>query len=96
MKAERKLEISIKGKTYYLSTDLPPEYITHLAEYINRYIEQYPQYAKLDEGQRAVLSSINIMNDYWQYRIRNLIRTEKIINRIDGYLIHENNKSIEK
>ncbi len=96
MSNEQKLEIKIKGERYYLNTDLPEEYIKHLIEYMNKYIERYPQYRKLDERQRAVLSSINILNDYWQYKIKNLIRTEKLINRIDSYLIHEDNKNIEK
>lgn len=90
---DRRLEIDINGEKYFIRTDLPQEYIESLIDHLNKYTEKYPQYKELDRRKRALLASVNILNDYWQYRIRNLFRIRKVIDKLDNYLYYENNSN---
>lgn len=96
MNNDRKIEFEIDGENYYLNTNLPDDYIESLIKYLNRHIEEYPQYARLDRRKRALLASINIINDYWQYRFRSLFRINRIINKIDDFLYYESKENKDR
>lgn len=93
MDMNRRLEFRIDGEDYYLNTNLPEEYVESLIISFNKYMDGYPQYKALNTRKRAVLSSINIMNDLTQYKILTLIKLGRLIEKIDDHIYYENKKN---
>lgn len=64
-----RLTVSIYGKNYTIVGDESSEYIRTLAGYVEEKMHQIAQgNARLDTGRLAILSAINIADDYFRLR----------------------------
>ena len=64
-----RLTVSIYGKNYTIVGDESSEYIRTLAGYVEEKMHRIAQgNARLDTGRLAILSAINIADDYFRLR----------------------------
>lgn len=64
---ESKVKVKIYGNTYSIQGDTSPEYILHLAEYVNDRMENISRnISNSNPLQIAILAALNIADEYFQ------------------------------
>ena len=76
---ESKAKVNIFGNTYNIKGDAPPEYIIQLAEYVDNRMREVSK--NITDGnmiQIAILSALNIADEYFQIQEMNTEAPEAI------------------
>jgi len=85
-----RIDICIDGSTYFLETDLPGEYLDSIVSSVNRHVRACVQNDSIDKKGRVTITALNIMNEYWQYRIGLMYRVYNLIKKLEHIDIYEN------
>lgn len=66
--ASRVVTVEIMGQHYPIRSNLDPEYITRLAEYVDEKIQSTARQAPADAVRLTVLAALNIADEYFRLR----------------------------
>ncbi len=67
--AEKRVRVTIFGNQYHIQGDADPEYILHLADYVNERMEEVcHNISSGNTAQIAILAALNIADEYFQLK----------------------------